>query len=98
MKFEVVTSPRVIAKSKTAATYLEEKREGYGVLFLNQYLECISYLEKHPHAQQLVKKQFRQLAIKGFKYLLIYTIQEKTVYLTNLVHTARHPRKRYRRK
>ncbi len=76
-----------------AVLYYEAKVEGLGERFsaaLENHLDLISEAPKH---YRKIKKEYRQILIKGFPFLIIYRIEEKNkeVVITSVFHSKRHP-------
>lgn len=52
MKYTVLLAKSVEEELEQAAIFLEENRTGFGILFLNEFDEVISYLSRNPYAFQ----------------------------------------------
>ncbi len=95
MSLAIILHPRVITKLKEASVYLENARVGYGNVFLDELDKSLKHISNYPLAQQLVRTHFRRYMIGRFKYMLIYTVHNDSINVTNLVHAEAHPKKRF---
>jgi len=61
-------------------------------------MERIQSIVHHPERYPIRKKEFRQVLIKVFPYLIIYKIDKNgnNVVIASIFHTSRNPKKKYR--
>ncbi|RNI36136.1 hypothetical protein EFY79_10625 [Hanamia caeni] len=55
---------------------------------------------EHPERYPKKKSNFRQIALRTFPFIIIYTFYKKEgiIIINSIFHTSRNPRKKYRRK
>ncbi len=82
-----------------AWTWYEDKQPGLGDRFKQQVYNCIDKIEREPERYQESKKNYRQVSVKIFPYLIIYRIhkRKKVIAIVSIFHTRRHPKNKYRK-
>lgn len=96
MNYTCFIHPDAELQLQEIANYIEQQRTGFGLIFLKEYFSTLAYLEKHALSQPIQKKKFRQIIVGRFKVLLVYVLLENRVIILNVIHTSRHPSKRYK--
>lgn len=81
-----------------AFLYYEDKQEGLGERFLRSWEKHLESLQSDPARYQKRYKEFRQLLIKPYPYLIIYEIEQTTIVIYKVIYAGKHPRKLYSRK
>ena len=78
--------------TKKAYDWYEEQKHGLGETFLKELNTCYRKLETHPDHYGKIKKNFRQLAVKRFPFVVVYEIYKREVIVFAVSHTRRNPR------
>jgi hypothetical protein len=81
--------------AKEAYEWYEEQQAGLGDLFLKELDSCYDKIEIWPSAYAKVKKNFRQIILKKFPYVVVFEIFENNVVVYAIFHTSRSPRKKF---
>jgi len=81
-----------------AVDYYEFKQKGLGERFLKAVVEHLEIVTKTPKHYKKIKKEYRQISIKQFPFLIIYRINEsnKTIVIISIFHSKRHPKTKFR--
>jgi toxin ParE1/3/4 len=90
--------------SKKAENQTEEVFFHYNLIsdkvadnFLIQLYNCINSIHKNPTIFQVFKKHFRQVPLKKYPYVVVYSIENKNVIvILSVFHTSRNPNKKFR--
>ena len=98
MNYSIHIHPEAEEQLEKMAFYLEEQRNGLGLLFIREFYETLDYLEQYAHSQPAKRKAFRQIIIGRFRVLAVYLLNGTQVHIYNIIHTSVHPVKRYRKK
>jgi hypothetical protein len=99
MKFRLEVSFEARKEIEEIVEWYEDKQKGLGEKFLDTVILYEKYLSFNAHSHPKVRGEFRELVIRKFPYIIIYSIvNQTTVLLVGLVHTKRHPTKRKKRK
>lgn len=93
-KFDI--SIQAIEDARKAYEYYEEKQEGLGERFDVNLDNIINYITNYPKHFRIVKKEYRQVLVKSFPYLVIYSIKKDTVLVHRVFNTSRNPKKKYK--
>lgn len=94
----VILHPAADKEIEQAADYLEEKREGFGLLFLDAIEETLAHLKSYPISMQRKVGELREVTIPRFQYVLVYEHINDTIHIYHVVHGRRHPARRRKRK
>lgn len=75
----------------SAFLWNEVRLEGPGEQFLRELDTMFEHLRKRPKAFQTTHKEFRRAPLKRFPYVIIYTIDGKTIVIYRVFHTDQNP-------
>ena len=73
------------------------KRTGLGDSFLIELDLVLDRIKHNPNEFQIKRKDIRHGILKRFPYLIIYRVEEKQIFIHSVIHSHRHPAKRYAR-
>ena len=88
--------------SEKAENQIEEVFSHYDLIsnkiadnFLIQLYNCVNLIHKNPSIFQVFKNHFRQVPLKRYPYIVIYSIENKNVIvILSVFHTSRNPNKK----
>jgi plasmid stabilization system protein ParE len=82
-----------------AAQYYELRSEGLGERFIDIVTRKLETIQKYPERYPKRKSTFREVPIKTFPFIIVYTFfkKEKTITINSIFHTSRNPQKKYRK-
>ena len=66
------------------------------VSFLNQIKQTINYLEENPFLFQIVYKDYRQVPVKKYPFVIIYKIETQIVKIYRVFPTNMDPSGRFK--
>ncbi len=96
--FEIRVIASAYKELRYFAEWFEDKKTGYGRLFIDEYLEAVQHIKEYPFAQQEIEDSLRQLMIGRFPCLIIYdVIDNKTVAIYRIIHAHTHPAQKRRK-
>lgn len=86
------TSPRAISDIQKAIDYYNEQQRGLGKKFYAAINRTAGALKRNPNFQ-VRYDDVRCLLVKGFPYMLHYTIEKETrsIILYAVIHTSLNP-------
>lgn len=98
-EYDLVFHPEAEKEYLAAFIWYENQKSGLGLRFEKMVEERLLQIVSHPEHYSIVKKPFREVAVKFFPFVIVYKLNKraKAVYITSLFHTSRSPRKKYRR-
>lgn len=64
--------------------------------FLIELKKCIDYLEENPNQFKIAYKDFRQIPLKKYPFVLLYKVQDTTVKVYRVFATRKNPKKRFK--
>ena len=94
---QIVIKPRAIEMIKEAYDWYELQQPGLGDLFLKDIESCYDKLEANPVSYAKIRKNFRQILLKTFPYVLVFEIMKTEVVVYTVFHTSRSPRKKFKK-
>lgn len=80
-----------------AYDWYEEQQLGLGELFLTELDVCYDKLETLPAVYAKIKKNFRQIILKTFPYVVVFEIIKNEVIVYAVFHTSLNPKKKFKR-
>ena len=95
--YQLVIKPRAIEMAKEAYKWYEEQQPGLGDLFLIELDSCYDKLETFPLVYAKIKKNFRQIILKTFPYVVVFEIFKDEVVIYAVFHTSRNPGKKFKK-
>lgn len=93
MQYELLISPTALHESDTAYIYYEGQQPGLGHRFLLSLKASYKKLSQTPQYYSYInsKKDFRDIKIKDFPFVIIYQILEDKVFVLRVFNTNRNP-------
>jgi len=76
---------------RDAATWYEDRREGLGGDFIDEFLGCISRIEEHPESYELVDVDVRRAVLRRFPYAIFYVIEPGHIEVLSVLRCSRDP-------
>ena len=76
-----------------AVRWYEERRPGWGAKLFDAVSHAFELIERHPEigSPRRGRPAARQLAVRGFPYVVAYRTRPDDVYIVALAHTSRRP-------
>ena len=71
--------------------FYEEYQEGRGTVFMRQLDVAFRQLRRFPESGPRVHRDHRRLLVPRFPYGIFYTIEERGVIISGVMHTHRDP-------
>jgi hypothetical protein len=95
--YQLVIKPRAIEMAKEAYDWYEEHQEGLGDSFLLELERCYDKIESLPALYAKINKNFRQIILRTFPYVVVFEILKNDVVVYAVFHTSRNPRKKFKK-
>jgi plasmid stabilization system protein ParE len=95
--YQLIIKPRAIEMAKEAYDWYEEQQIGLGDLFLIELDACYDRLETWPASYAKIKKNFRQIILRTFPYVIVFELFKDEVVIYAVFHTSRNPRKKFKK-
>lgn len=100
MRYVLVLHPLVSEDYNKAYAWYEDQQKGLGERFFKAVRQTIEQISVHPESYSSKgSKKIREAQIDFFPYLIVYKVNKrsKTIYISSIHHTRKHPRKKYRK-
>jgi toxin ParE1/3/4 len=95
--YNLVIKPRAIEMAKEAYNWYEEQQVGLGELFLKELDGSFGRAEQFPRVYAKIRKNFRQVLLTTFPYVVVFEIFKNDVVVYAVFHTSRNPRKKFKK-
>ena len=79
--------------------WYEDRQLGLGDRFKQEVYNRIFQIEERPERYPERKRNYREISVKEFPYLIVYRInkKEKIVAIVSIFHMRRNPKKKYKK-
>jgi len=99
MRYHLLLTGDALNDIEQAIRWYENKQEGLGKEFAEIAVNYLEYLSRNAHSHSKIRREYRELAMKRFPYVIVYRIvKEKEVVVLGIIHTKQHPSRRKKRK
>ena len=95
--YQLIFKPRAVEMQMDAYLWYEQQSEGLGELFLKELNHCYRKIQAFPSAYSMVKKDYRQMSLKRFPYLVVFKIKNADILVYAVFHTSRNPKEKTKR-
>ncbi|MGI8950036.1 MAG: hypothetical protein ACR2FN_00480 [Chitinophagaceae bacterium] len=89
MAFNLVIKPIVFADADEALIYSENRLNGLGKRFYNNFLLAMEEIQEKPFTFSYIKNPVRRHLVNKFSYKIFYVVSEETIFIIGLSHTKR---------
>lgn len=96
MKYSIEIKDSARKGAVEAFLYYEGQQSSLGDRFLDKMELLLNDVAKHPKLYSEKYKQFRQVLIRPFPYLIIFEIIETSVVVHKVIYAKRNPNKLYK--
>jgi hypothetical protein len=98
MNYTLIFRDKAVKELSDAYKWYETEQQGLGEFFLKTVNEYTEAILKNPEAFKITYKNFRELWIKKFPYLVVYYIdgRKNKIVIISIFHTSRNPKKKFR--
>jgi toxin ParE1/3/4 len=94
--YSLSIKPRAILMAKEAYDWYEEQRKGLGEEFLAELDLFYKKIVSTPTHYKKVKKNYRQVSLDRYPFIIFYELFQKEVVVFAVFHTKRSPQKIFR--
>jgi hypothetical protein len=96
-KREVEVKPLALKNISEAYLWYEEHQKGLGEDFLDEWESVANHLASYAETYQKSYKDFRQVLLKRFPFVVVYEIEKRKVIIYNMINTKRNIKKRFKK-
>ena len=89
--YQLEIKERAVEMMQESYAWYEQAQQGLGAQFLESLDEAYDKIAAHPEYFSLIEKQYRQIKLSIFPYVIVYEIMEDKVVVFALFHTSRNP-------
>jgi plasmid stabilization system protein ParE len=96
--YQLIIKPGAVEMAREAYDWYNEQQPGLGDTFLQELEKGFEKLESWADAYSKIKKNYRQLVLRTFPYVIVFEIIKNDVVVYAVFHTSRNPSKKFRKK
>ena len=96
--YQLIIRPHAVEMAENAYQWYEEQQTGLGDLFMSELDSCYDKIEVWPISYNIIRKDFRQIVLKRFPFVIVYKIVQERVVVYSVFHNSRNPRKKFRKR
>lgn len=97
MNFRVLFHPLLNQELQQVTGWYDDQLPGLGAEFYNEFEATVGLIQENPFAFSVFLRRFRQVKTNRFPYIIVYEIEEHTIYVHQVIHAHRHPGKKLRK-
>jgi hypothetical protein len=94
--YQLVIKQRAFLMMQEAYDWYEKQRTGLGEEFLVELDVYFKKLEETPMFYGKIKKNYRQLSLNRFPYVIVFEIIKNEVIIFAIFHTSRNPKFKFK--
>jgi toxin ParE1/3/4 len=94
--YQLIVKPRAIEMAQKAYRWYEKRQVGLGDSFLLEIDNCYDRIESSPMQYAKIKKNFRQIILRTFPYVIVFEILKEDVVIYAVFHTNRNPKRKFK--
>ncbi len=92
---QIIFTNRAIGDIKKAKKWYEKQQENLGNKFADYVFKCVDEIKSHPLSYPNKYKYVREMYIRKYPYLIIYSIEEKIIFILRVFPCKTSPKKKY---
>ena len=92
----LIVKPRAIEMAQKAYRWYEKRQVELGDSFLLEIDNCYDRIESSPMQYAKIKKNFRQIILRTFPYVIVFEILKEDVVIYAVFHTSRNPKRKFK--
>ena len=96
--YQLVITSRAITDIEKAKKWYNEQEIGLGVKFSDHIFRSFDSIHKRPLGYPNKYGQTREMVVKKYPYLIIYTIEERFIFILRVFPCRTNPKSKYKKK
>ena len=95
--YHPILTDKAISDINKAKKWYNEQQENLGEKFTDYVFKFIDDIKNYPTALPRKHKNTREIFIKKYPYLIIYSIEEKVIFILRVFPCKTSPKKKYKK-
>ena len=71
--------------------WYESKKKGFGDAFMDEFEKFLELIGENPFLFQKLDNRIRRCPMSRFPYLIVYLVQDDSIFIISVMHTSRKP-------
>jgi plasmid stabilization system protein ParE len=92
---QTILTDRAILDIQKAKNWYEKQQKHLGKKFVEDVFKNIELLQEQPFAFPNKYKFVREIQLKKYPYLVIYSVEENIIFILRIFPTKTNPKKKY---
>lgn len=93
---QVIVTDKAISDIEKGKKWYNKKQENLGGKFSDYVFDCFEEIQLRPLIYPNKHRYTRELYIKKYPYLIIYSIEEKYIFILRVFPCKTNPKKKYK--
>lgn len=98
MKYQLQILEEVYKEIDEAGDYYFLQQPGLEMKLFKDWEQAVQDILESPEGFQKQRKNFRQILLKNFPYIIVYEILDSYIIIYRFINAKKHPIKRYTRR
>ena len=91
MKLETFLRGLAREDLQSAAAWYQQRRDGLGSEFIDEFLSCVDRIENNPELYPVVDADVRRALLRRFPYAIYYIVEPTHIQILGIYHCGQHP-------
>lgn len=91
MKLEAFLRGPAREDLRSAAAWYQQRRDGLGSEFIDEFLACIDRIENKPELYPIIDADVRRALLRRFPYAIYYVVEPTHIQVLGIHHCGQHP-------
>ncbi len=91
MDYKIVIHSEAKRELEEARDYYKEIEYDLALLFLENIDAQLKIIKENPFLFQIKYKNYREVPLKNFPFIIIYEIEQGIIYVDSVFHTSKNP-------
>jgi plasmid stabilization system protein ParE len=93
---QIIFTDPAIGDIERAKKWYEKQQQNLGNKFVDYVFKCVDEIKNHPLAYPNKYKYVREMYIRKYPYLIIYSVEEKIIFILRVFPCKTSPKKKYK--
>ncbi len=94
--YQLIYTDRALEDLERGKKWYNTKQPGLGKKFVDYVFDYADDLKKYPHTFSSKYKNTREIYIKKYPYILIYSVEEQIIFILRVFPCKTEPGKKYK--
>ena len=94
--YQLILTNKAIDDITEVEEWYEKQQKELGYKFADHIFNCLEEIKRYPLAYPCKHKHTREMYVRKFPYLILYSIEEKILFILRIFPCKTDPKKKYK--